>query len=477
MILARSMTFLAAFWLSQKPVAVILCSSADNSSVSLGTSKIPPEFGQAAFKARHVERLEAILLTRNREASLANERQRSATEFLREVYRTMPGGLFMVGGDGTIEDANDAVCAMLELPPEVLIGRPAIELFDPGAVPDFAAILALPRGRPVVRTETCFRTAAGEPIPILFSATGLPLTAGRRTRSVVCIALDIRERKLLEEGLRQAQKLESVGRLAAGVAHEINTPIQFVGDSLHFVREAMTDMDTVLQAYSHLQATLAAGDPPEQAAARAASAADAADLPYLLENVPPALARAVDGLNRVAEIVRSLKAFSHPDRPEMCAVDLNQAILSTITIARSEYKYVADLETELADLPPVTCHGGEINQVILNLLVNAAHTIGDVVAGTDHHGRITIRTRLADPDTVVIEISDTGAGIPVAVRARIFDPFFTTKEVGRGTGQGLAIARTVIRDKHGGDLTFETELGKGTTFTIRLPIVPPPVPL
>jgi signal transduction histidine kinase len=166
-----------------------------------------------------------------------------------------------------------------------------------------------------------------------------------------------------------------------------------------------------------------------------------------------------------------LKEFAHPDQKEMMPVDLNQGIRSTLAIARNEYKYVADVETDLGDLPLVTCHGGDINQGILNIIVNAAHAIGDVVKGTDERGRIIVRTRHEDT-TVVIAISDTGAGIPEPIQSRIFDPFFTTKEVGLGTGQGLAITRSLIVEGHGGELTFETEHGQGTTFFLRLPISP-----
>jgi signal transduction histidine kinase len=187
------------------------------------------------------------------------------------------------------------------------------------------------------------------------------------------------------------------------------------------------------------------------------------------------LERSVDGLSRVAELVRSMKEFAHPDQKEMVPVDLNRTVQSTLTVARNEYKYVAEVETEFGEIPQVACHAGEIGQVVLNLLVNAAHAIEDAVKGTGTKGRITVRTR-QDGDGVVISISDTGAGIPEAVRNRVFDPFFTTKEVGRGTGQGLAIARNIVTQKHGGALSFETETGKGTTFLIRLPFRPSTAP-
>jgi len=286
--------------------------------------------------------------------------------------------------------------------------------------------------------------------------------------------LDVTDQRRLESELAQAQKLESVGRLAAGVAHEINTPVQFVSDSVSFVREAMDDLSEIVDKYRELRS--ATEKDPEHMAADVAAAAkaaeeaeDDADLDYILENAPVALDRARDGLGRVAAIVRSMKEFAHPDRKEMTQSNLNQAIQSTLVIASNEYKYVAEVEMNLGDVPLVNCYAGEINQVVLNLIVNAAHTIADVVKGTDKKGKIRVATRVLG-DQVEISIGDTGKGIPVDVRARIFDPFFTTKEVGKGTGQGLAIARSVVVDKHGGTLHFETELGVGTTFFICLPI-------
>jgi len=291
-------------------------------------------------------------------------------------------------------------------------------------------------------------------------------SAGKYLRGLM---QDVTEWRGLERELAAAQKLESVGRLAAGVAHEINTPVQFVSDNVEFVRTSMTDIATVIQAYRDLQhAVQSAGD--VGAAARAAAAAEAtADIDYIVENAPLAIASAVDGLGRIATIVRSMKEFAHPDQAEKSAADLNNAIRSTLVIAHNEYKYVAELDTEFGELPPVQCYLGEINQVVLNLLVNAAHAISDAVKDTGAMGKLTVRTRL-DGEEVEISIGDTGTGIPEAARDKIFEPFFTTKEVGKGTGQGLAIAHSVIVNKHGGTLRFETACGKGTTFFIRLPV-------
>jgi signal transduction histidine kinase len=283
------------------------------------------------------------------------------------------------------------------------------------------------------------------------------------------VMLDITKQAQLELEFQQSLKLESVGRLAAGVAHEINTPIQFVTDSVQFVREAMVDFMTVVGKHRKATEESLAGRSAAGLAREAMTAEEEVDMPYLANQVPEAIERSLSGLSRVAQIVRSMKVFSHPDQADMMPVSINESIGSTLVIAENEYKYAAELKADFGELPAVTCFAGELNQVFLNLLINAAHAVGDTMAKTNARGLITVTTR-RDNDHVVILIADTGSGIPVGIRERVFDPFFTTKEVGKGTGQGLSHARMVIVDKHHGTLTFETTTGVGTTFCIRIPI-------
>jgi PAS domain S-box-containing protein len=282
------------------------------------------------------------------------------------------------------------------------------------------------------------------------------------------IARNITGRDIAEMELRQAQKLESVGRLASGIAHEINTPIQFVGDNTRFLEDSFASLKTLLGKFGELRDAAASGAVSPDLLREVQRAEEESDFAYLLDETPRAIAQTMEGVNRVATIVRAMKEFAHPESKEMAPADLNKAIRGTIAVARNEWKYVAEVETDFADLPLVICNVGDLNQVFLNLLVNAAHAIADMAKG-DGKGRITIRTA-PEGDKVHISIADSGSGIPESIRTRIFDPFFTTKEVGRGTGQGLAIARSVIVERHKGTLTFESEVGKGTTFHIRLPV-------
>jgi PAS domain S-box-containing protein len=328
--------------------------------------------------------------------------------------------------------------------------------------------LADPGGRRDLDLEYRMETARGEVVDVRSLVSAVDGGAGR-PRLLRGLTFDVTRQKHLERELRQAQKLESVGRLAAGIAHEINTPVQFVNDSIHFVRDSFGSLAALIDRSEALGQAVVAGRPAEPLARQLLEAEEEDDLGYLKEHVPKALDRAIEGLVRIGAIVRSMKEFAHPDSKEMTQLQLNHAIESTLVIARNEYKFVADVETQLGEVPPVTCYGGEVNQVILNILVNAAHAIEARVKGSTLRGHIVVRSQ-REGDAVLVSISDDGGGIPEAIRERIFDPFFTTKEVGKGTGQGLAIARSVVTEKHGGSLTFESEIGKGTTFFIRLPI-------
>ena len=275
----------------------------------------------------------------------------------------------------------------------------------------------------------------------------------------------------LNNRLAQAQKLESLGELAAGIAHEINTPIQYVGDNTRFVRSAFDDLNEVIV---HSQKMVNAGLDPaelEGALAELQAALEAADVEYLQEELPAAISQTLEGIDRVATIVRAMKAFSHPGGSEKTITDISDCINNTLMVARNEWKYVADVETQFdPNLPSFPCLPGELNQVFLNMIVNASHAISDAIdESTGEKGKITITTRHTPP-YAEIQISDSGAGIAPENLDRIFAPFFTTKALGKGTGQGLAIAHSVITEKHGGHIRVESELGSGTSFVMQIPL-------
>ena len=288
---------------------------------------------------------------------------------------------------------------------------------------------------------------------------------------------EIATRKRKEQELVQAQKLEAIGQLAAGIAHEINTPSQYIGDNIRFLQDAFQDIDKVLGTFNRLLEAAKDHTLTDDLIAQVETAVREADIDYITDETPKAIRQSLEGIDKVAVIVRAMKEFSHPGSHEKQAVDLNRAIESTLTVSRNEWKYVADLETDFdQNLPLVPCFPSEFNQVILNLVINAAHAIGGLVGDNfGDKGTITVSTR-HDGDWVEIRVRDTGTGMPEEIRTKVFDHFFTTKDVGKGTGQGLTIAHSIVTEKHGGTIAFETEAGKGTTFIVRLPITDDPLP-
>lgn len=260
-----------------------------------------------------------------------------------------------------------------------------------------------------------------------------------------------------------------IGQLASGIAHEIKTPTQYVSDNVRFLQETFADLMSLLAAYRREAETLA-----PSAHQRLAEIEAKLDLDFLVEEVPRALEQSSEGLSRIAAIVFAINELSHPDHEQAREVDLNKLVKSAMTVCSGEWKSAAELTLELtADLPPVQCYPGPLSQVLINLVVNAVHAIQGR-GGDGPPGRIVVSTGLGAPGTVEITVRDNGSGMPAHVRARIFERYFTTKPQGKGTGQGLALAHDIIAGKHGGDLSFETELGVGTSFCVCLPVAVSP---
>lgn len=392
------------------------------------------------------------------------------------VNRRILGGALVKAGYQVIEasDGQEAVS-------RARANRPDLVLLDV-AMPhrDGFEVCTILRSEPdTARTPIIFVTAKFEPDDIArafaLGASDYVTKPFHMTEVKARISAHLRLVEAQEELARtqsrllRAHKLEAIGQLAAGVAHEINTPTQYVSDNAHFLRDAFDDLVRVLGQVR--QVLSSAGSPGAQFLAPLAATAREVDLDYLLEEVPRSLSQSIDGLGRIAEIVRAMKEFSHPGQRERLPTDIHRGIASTLIVARNEWKYVADVVTEFDPaLPAVPCAAGDLNQVVLNLVVNAAHAVAEKLRGAPgSKGRITISTRRAG-EWVEIRVSDTGCGVPEAIRERIFEPYFTTKGVGQGTGQGLALAHAVVVEGHGGTIGFESEEGVGSTFLVRLPL-------
>jgi len=409
------------------------------------------EVGDLAQARARIAELEALLRAREREATLNEEQMGAVYAYLLGLYEVVPGALVTISPRGQISRTNRGFHSLLGVP-DGQIPRDALGRIWPEA-PSFIERCCAP-GTSLLRDEVAWVNAEGEHLPILVSAACQRAEDGE-VLSILCVGLDLREQRKLEMELRHAQKLESLGQLAAGIAHEINTPLQFVGDNLHFLHDTLPELFAVVDA---------ACQPPLSEALQAALAT--ADLDYLRERLPRAARRSIEGVSRVAAIVDAMKRFSHL-KAELAPMDVNHALADALTVSHNAYKYVADVITHYGELPLVTANAGDLNQVFLNLLVNAAHAIE--ARGSSERGTITVSTR-QDGEWVRIEIADTGTGIAPDIRHRVFDPFFTTKEVGKGTGQGLSLARSIVVDRHHGRIEFESEPGVGTSFIVHLPL-------
>jgi two-component system NtrC family sensor kinase len=406
-----------------------------------------------------------------RRARVWREAERRASAHGRTLLESISAAVLWIDAAGALTEWNGASARLFGLPRSSVIGTPfravPIRWADPTVI---ERILAVAAGDQATRIDDIRYTRPDGREGFLGMTVNVVVHPGGAPELLI-LGRDITSHKQQSAQVLQSQKLEAIGQLAAGVAHEINTPIQYIGDNLAFLREAFGALGTFVGECAGLQESLRQAG-LTQAADEMQRVMRAADVGYLMEQIPIAIAQSLEGNERVGQIVRAMKDFSHPGTDEKTSADLNDGVRNTVAVSRNEWKYVAEVHLELdADLPKVLCFPSEINQVLLNLIVNAAQAVGDVVKGTDERGSITVRTS-RDGDHVLVQVIDTGRGIPEAIRSRIFDPFFTTKEVGKGTGQGLSIARTVV-DKHRGTIDVESTVGVGTTFSVRLPIEPP----
>ncbi len=423
----------------------------------------------------HQENLEEIIKIRTKSINEANLKLQSSEKQLkssesrfRTVFQSMNEGLCLNDiildennkpVDYRIVMANPSYESIFGISCKDAVGAMASELYNQDVPPFLDVYTKLMESGQSIVFDLYFEPAAKH----------LSISAARAGENrFAMIFADVSTQKQAELELQQTQKLESVGQLAAGIAHEINTPIQFIGDNIRFIRDAFADLIN-LQAQQDCFFQMAEKLEIESTFLDAVKdARNDADFDFLSEEIPNAAEQSLEGVMRVSKIVQAMKEFAHPALKEMQSTNINEAIGTTVTITSSEWKHVADLAMDLDDtLPDVECLRDEINQVILNMIMNARDAIVD--KGLNEKGKIIISTSHTDSD-VIITINDTGCGIPEKIRKRIYDPFFTTKEVGRGSGQGLAISHSIVTNKHHGKLSEMSEVGKGTTFTIILPI-------
>ncbi len=392
-----------------------------------------------------------------------------AQAFRSVIMDDMAEGLYTVDGDGKLTSMNRAGSEMLGWAEKDLLGASVHAVMHaapwhgtPQPEGECPLLPARTAGQSVHTVDETFVRRDGSTFEVACSVA--PLDTGGGLPGAVVTFRDMTEARRAELETRHDQKLESLGRLSAGLAHEINTPIQFVGDNTRFLADAYQDMLDLLLVYRECMAP-ALGEVQWAERTRRAQEAEAkADLEYLAVEIPAAVSQSLEGVERVASLVRAMKSFSYKDTTEQSYADLNEAIRTTLTVARNEVKYVADVELDLGELPDVLCHLGDLNQVFLNLLVNAADALKDKT----ERGEIRISSRV-EGNTAMISFADNGTGIPSDIQQSIFEPFFTTKEVGKGTGQGLALARAVL-EKHHGSIEVRSVVGEGTEFILRLPI-------
>ncbi len=410
---------------------------------------------------------------------LAQQTMMDQKQFLTDMTNSMSDACVVLDGQGLVTYVNPECVRLLGWEDSELQGVQFTDWIypEPSLSPHQSVRRAIAEtlddGRVRKEIEDRILDRRGEMRDVSFSVS--PLVGNDRPGGAVLMFHDISKRKFaeaerarLERELNQSHKMTAVGQLAGGIAHEINTPIQYVGDNLHFFKEAFDDIVNLLTHYKDLHRQAAEFDGLKPQVERIVEAVEDADLDYLEEELPKAIDQSIAGATQVAGIVQAMKEFAHPGSVNKEPTDMNRLVSNAVAVCKNEWKYAANLELDLdKELPPVVCMASEISQVMLNLIVNAAYAIE--AKGEEEKGRILISTRQSD-DQVEIRVADTGTGIPKSVQPNVFNPFFTTKDVGRGSGQGLAIVQDIVAGKHQGKIFFETEEGQGTTFVVRLPL-------
>ena len=434
--------------------------------------KFPAEIRTAITKDQEGRPTGFIILARD----ITKRRQdetflKNSHERITLLINSISSILIAVSANNTIEFWNTEAERQFGFTEKEVLGRVIFEIAIPWDWRELAKeIEKCRKGKKSVRVDDLkFTQTSGKEGLLGIRLDNIFSREGSR-RSILIQGANITNRKILESQLGQAQKLEAIGSLAAGIAHEINTPSQYVGDNTRFLKDAFGDLKAVMNQYERLLTTAKEGGDLSGLVSDVERIKKEKDLDYLMEDIPNAINQSLEGIERVTSIVQSVKEFSHPEQKEKTYIDINKSLESTITVARNEWKYVAEMDTIFdQDLPLLFCYPGELNQVLLNMIVNAAHAIEQAQRmDGERKGKIVLCTENQESH-IIIKIKDNGSGIPSKIKEKIFDPFFTTKEVGKGTGQGLAISHSVIVEKHGGSIRVISEPGKGSEFIIELP--------
>ena len=456
----------------------MICYGADK--IRLNGKKIPCLITAAPFLGKDGTLLGIVEDFRDiTEQKRAEEILREQESFYRLLNEKAPVGYQSLDAEGHIISVNETWLKTLQYEKKDVVGK----YFGDFLQSEWKVVFkeAFPKFKATGGTtgqEFIMLQKDGSPIHALFNGRVVYDSEGN-FKQTHCMFLDItelletkKEKELLQTRLVQAQKLEAVGQLAAGIAHEINTPTQYIETNIDFLGDAFQDISDLMTQHLILLESAKKSTITQDQTEAVDNALEKADWEYLEEEIPAAVSQAKEGTQRVTTIVRAMKEFSHPGSKGKAPTNLVKIITNTTTVCQNEWKNIADLETDFdPNLPEVPCIADEIGQVILNLMVNAAHAISDSLGENSEGRKGTIKiTARTSGENAEIVIQDSGSGIPEDIQKQIFDPFFTTKEVGRGSGQGLAIAHDVITNKHGGSIEVESEVGKGTTFIIQLPL-------
>jgi PAS domain S-box-containing protein len=405
----------------------------------------------------------------------ANEKLKESLEQFEQIFNTSPDAATITElRSGKIINVNDHFVSILGYAKPEIIGKPVLNLWK-NPEERIKLSLKLSKNKYCENFEAEFIKKDGSSLCGLISAQlinlkGVPHIIGM-TRDLSQLKQDEKEKNRLKIELQQSQRMQSIGTLAAGIAHEINSPLQFTNDNVDFISNALDDIMKLVNTYKNLMMSCHTDEDKENAKNTIAEIEKKINLEFLTKEMPDALTQTKEGIARIRKIVNAMKNYSNFNNEEKKPANINETLENAELISRNEWKYHAEVENEFAqDMQYLNCYEPELNQVFMNLIVNAAHTTKDAVdQKIIEKGRIFVKTSMNNNKFLIV-ISDNGLGIPKEYQERVYDPFFTTKEVGKGTGQGLSIAHKIVTERHGGKIWFETELNKGTTFYVEIPL-------